>query len=50
VFGVAGAWAVGERLGVAQWAGAVLVVASVAVITIRLARAAPAAVAAASAD
>jgi drug/metabolite transporter (DMT)-like permease len=37
VFGVAGAWLAGERLEPVQWLGAVLVVASVAVITIRVA-------------
>ena len=38
VFGVTGAWLLGERLEPLQWLGAVLVIASVAVITIRAAR------------
>ncbi len=38
VFGVAVAWLVGERLAPVQWVGAALVVASVAVFTIRSAR------------
>ena len=41
VFGVTVAWLVGERLASVQWLGAVLVVASVAVITIRIARPVP---------
>jgi drug/metabolite transporter (DMT)-like permease len=44
VFGLAGSWLVGERLEPGQWVGAALVVASVAAITIRIAR--PSAVAA----
>ena len=42
VFGVAGAWLLGERLALVQWIGAALVVASVAVITTRVARPQPA--------
>lgn len=38
VFGVAGGWLVGERLEPLQWLGAILVVLSVATITIRVAR------------
>jgi probable blue pigment (indigoidine) exporter len=38
VFGVAGGWLAGERLEPLQWFGAVLVVLSVAAITIRVAR------------
>lgn len=38
VFGVAGGWLVGERLEPLQWLGALLVVVSVAAITIRAAR------------
>lgn len=38
VFGVAGGWLLGERLQPLQWLGAVLVVLSVAAITIRVAR------------
>jgi probable blue pigment (indigoidine) exporter len=38
VFGVAGGWLVGERLEPLQWLGAILVVVSVAAITIRVAR------------
>lgn len=38
VFGVAAAWLVGERLEPLQWLGAILVVVSVAAITIRAAR------------
>jgi probable blue pigment (indigoidine) exporter len=41
VFGVAVAWLFGERLAPVQWLGAALVVASVAVITIRVARPVP---------
>lgn len=37
VFGVAGAWVTGERLGGLQWLGAIVVVAAVAVITTRVA-------------
>lgn len=40
VFGVAGGWALGERLEPVQWLGAVLVIVSVAAITTRAARAA----------
>lgn len=45
VFGIAVAGTFGERLEPIQWVGAILVVASVAVITIRAARPVPAAVA-----
>lgn len=38
VFGLAGGWLVGERLEPMQWIGAVVVIASVAVITIKGAR------------
>jgi drug/metabolite transporter (DMT)-like permease len=38
VFGVAGGWLAGERLEPLQWLGAILVVLSVAAITIRVAR------------
>jgi probable blue pigment (indigoidine) exporter len=38
VFGVAGGWLAGERLEPVQWVGAILVVLSVAAITIRVAR------------
>ena len=38
VFGVAGGWLAGERLEPLQWLGAILVVVSVAAITIRVAR------------
>jgi drug/metabolite transporter (DMT)-like permease len=38
VFGLAGGWLVGERLQPLQWAGAVVVVLAVAVITVRAAR------------
>lgn len=38
VFGVAGGWLAGERLEPIQWLGAILVVLSVAAITIRVAR------------
>jgi probable blue pigment (indigoidine) exporter len=38
VFGVAGGWLTGERLEPLQWVGAILVVLSVAAITIRVAR------------
>ena len=38
VFGVAGAWLAGERLEPIQWLGAAIVIASVAIITIRAAR------------
>lgn len=38
VFGLAGGWLVGERLQPLQWAGGVVVVLAVAVITIRAAR------------
>ena len=38
VFGVAGGWLAGERLEPVQWLGAILVVVSVAAITIRVAR------------
>jgi probable blue pigment (indigoidine) exporter len=38
VFGLAGGWLVGERLQPLQWIGAVVVVASVAIITVRAAR------------
>lgn len=38
VFGVAGGWLTGERLEPLQWLGAILVVVSVAAITIRAAR------------
>jgi probable blue pigment (indigoidine) exporter len=38
VFGVAGGWLAGERLEPLQWIGAILVVVSVAAITIRVAR------------
>ena len=38
VFGVAAGWFVGERLQPLQWLGALLVIASVAAITIRIAR------------
>ena len=38
VFGVAGGWLAGERLEPLQWVGAILVVVSVAAITIRVAR------------
>jgi drug/metabolite transporter (DMT)-like permease len=42
VFGVAGAWLAGERLEPVQWLGVILVVVSVAAITIRAARDLPA--------
>ena len=45
VFGLAGGWLVGERLQPLQWVGAVVVVAAVALITIRVARPADAAAA-----
>jgi probable blue pigment (indigoidine) exporter len=38
VFGVAGAWIVGERLEPLQWLGAAIVIVAVAAITIRVAR------------
>lgn len=38
VFGVAGGWLAGERLEPLQWLGAILVILSVAAITIRVAR------------
>ena len=38
VFGVAGGWLAGERLEPLQWLGAILIVVSVAAITIRVAR------------
>ena len=38
MFGVAGGWLAGERLEPLQWLGAILVVLSVAAITIRVAR------------
>jgi drug/metabolite transporter (DMT)-like permease len=37
VFGLAGAWFTGERLGAGQWLGAAIVVAAVALITTRIA-------------
>jgi drug/metabolite transporter (DMT)-like permease len=45
VFGLAGGWLVGERLQPLQWAGAIIVVLAVAVITIRVARPAEPAIA-----
>jgi probable blue pigment (indigoidine) exporter len=50
VFGIAVAGAFGERLEPIQWVGAILVVSSVAVITIRAARPVPPAVAVGSAE
>ena len=38
VFGLAGAWATGERLEPIQWAGALVVIAAVAWITVRVAQ------------
>jgi drug/metabolite transporter (DMT)-like permease len=38
VFGLAGGWLIGEALELVQWLGALLVVASVAVVTVRSAR------------
>jgi len=48
VFGIAGAWLTGERLGATQWVGAAIVVASVVVITTRTAERAQPSSAAAS--
>jgi probable blue pigment (indigoidine) exporter len=35
VFGLAGGWVIGERLGIQQWIGATVVVVAVAAITVR---------------